>query len=156
MINYNTHDFKKEIEARHGKKSIMVAFDAVGGKNFRHSLALLSPAGSMFAYGAAESTESRGGELLNGLKILFGYGVISPPLMMLNGKSFSGVNMLRVADYQPLLFKEILGGVVALFEKGLITPLVDKNGGEFPLSELAKAHDLLEHRKTVGKIAITL
>lgn len=157
VINYNTEDFRSVIEQRHGKKPISAAFDAIGGKNFRDSLSLISPAGTMCAYGVAENTKSRGGMLVTGVKTLMGFGVISPPLMMMDGKSFIGVNMLRVADHQPLLFKELLSEVVELLEKGKITPLVDsKNKGEFPVSELASAHDLLENRKTVGKVAIRI
>ena len=157
VINYNEENFKKAIESRHGKKSMLAVFDAIGGKNFRESFSLLSPAGSICAYGVADNTKARGGLLLTGIKTLFGFGVISPPLMMMDGKSFSGVNMLRVADYQPLLFQEILSEVVALYHDKKITPLIDANNhGEFPSADLAKAHDLLENRKTVGKIAIRL
>ena len=157
VINYNEVSFKTAIESRHGKKSIFGVFDAIGGKNFRKSLSLLSPAGTICGYGVSENTKARGGMLLTGIKTLLGFGIISPPLMMMEGKSFAGVNMLRVADFQPLLFQEILSEVVEFHKKGLITPLVDTfNKGEFQVSELAKAHELLENRKTIGKIAIIL
>lgn len=157
VINYNTENFKKVIESRHGKKSINAAFDAVGGKNFRMSNALVAPAGTMCAYGVAENTNAKGGQLLMGIKTLLGFGIFSPPLMMMQSKSFVGVNMLRVADTQPLLFKEMITEIVELFEAGKIKPLLDsKNGGEFPLKDLAKAHELLESRKSVGKIAIKI
>lgn len=157
VINYNEYNFRELVEAHHGRNSMHAVFDAIGGKNFRDSLALLSPAGTICAFGVAENTQSKAGMLLTGIKTLVGFGVLSPPLMMMNGKSFVGVNMLRVADHQPLLFQEMLNEVVALQKSGKITPLLDaKNGGEFPVSELAKAHSLLENRKTVGKVAITL
>jgi len=156
VINYNQENFKKVIQSRHGKKPIQAAFDAIGGKNFRDSLSLLSPSGSICAYGVAENTQSKSGYLITGIKTLLGFGIISPPFMMMEGKSFAGVNMLKVADYQPRLFQEILSEVVALHQSKKITPLVDsKNNGEFPLKDMALAHELLETRKTVGKIAIT-
>lgn len=157
VINYNEQNFKQVIEAKHGKKPIHAAFDAVGGKNFRDSLALLSPAGTICAFGVAENTQAKGGMLLTGIKTLAGFGLISPPLMMMDGLSFVGVNMLRVADHQPLLFQEMLNEVVALQKSGKITPLLDsKNKGEYPVGQLALAHSLLENRKTVGKLAIIL
>ncbi len=156
VINYHQNKFKKMIELKHGKKSMVAVFDAIGGKNFRDSLSLLSPAGTICAYGVSENTQSKAGFLITGIKTLLGFGIISPPLMMMEGKSFNGVNMLKVADYQPLLFQEILSEIVALHQGGKISPLIDfKNGGIFPISELAKAHEALENRSSVGKIAIT-
>ena len=140
VINYHQNNFKKMIELKHGKKSMVAVFDAIGGKNFRDSLSLLSPAGTICAYGVSENTQSNAGFLM----------------MMMEGKSFNGVNMLKVADYQPLLFQEILSEIVSLHQGGKISPLIDtKNGGIFPINELAKAHEALENRSSVGKIAIT-
>lgn len=156
VILYQSTDFKKAIIKKHGKNSITTAFDAIGGKNFRKSLSLLKPAGTICAYGVAENTNSQSGALLTGIKTLLGFGFLSPPLMMMNGKSFIGVNMLKVADHQPLLFKEILNEVVELHKKGKIKPLFNKETSCFQSSELGIAHELLETRKTSGKIVIQL
>ncbi len=155
VILYSEEDFKKEIELRHGLKPMMAVFDAIGGKNFRKSMSLLMPSGTLCAYGVAENTQSKGGPLLTGIKTLLGFGFLSPPLMMMNGNNLIGVNMLRVADHHPLLFKEILTEVIELFNQGQIKPLVDTvHNGQFPISQLAMAHELLETRKSIGKISV--
>jgi NADPH:quinone reductase-like Zn-dependent oxidoreductase len=148
-------DFKTAIESRHGKQPLIAAFDAIGGSHFRRSLSLVSPAGTICAYGVAENTKSRGGKLITGIKTLMSFGILSPPLMMMNSRTFVGVNMLRVADHQPLLFKEMMQEIVDLLEAGKISPLVDPaNGGEYPIHQLAEAHRRLEAGQTIGKVAI--
>jgi NADPH2:quinone reductase len=157
VILYRSEDFKKAIEKKHGMRPIQAAFDAIGGANFRKSFSLLSPAGTLCAYGVAENTGSKGGALLTGIKTLLGFGVVSPPLLMMSGRSLVGVNMLRVADHQPTLFKEILTELVDLLAAGRIKPLVDSTTrGVFPEKELSRAHQLLESGRTVGKLVVRL
>jgi NADPH:quinone reductase-like Zn-dependent oxidoreductase len=157
VILYRETDFKEAIEAKHGKQPIQAAFDAIGGAHFRKSLSLVAPAGIICAYGVAENTGSKSGKLLTGIKTLLGFGVLSPPLMMMNGRSFVGVNMLRVADHQPRLFQEILNELVALLASGKIRPLVDPiSDGEFPVKRLAEAHAHLESGRSIGKLAIRI
>jgi NADPH2:quinone reductase len=157
VIVYTEQDFKEAVESKYGRQSIHAAFDAIGGVHFRKSLSLLAPAGTICAYGVAENTRSKAGKLITGIKTLMGFGVLSPALLLMNGRSFAGVNMLRVADHQPRLFKEILTELIQLLEAKKISPLVDaQNGGEYPAARLAEAHAHLEAGKSIGKIAIRL
>ena len=157
VLIYTQEDFKQVIESRHGKTPILAAFDAIGGAHFRKSLSLIAPAGTICAYGVAENTKSKGGKLLTGIKTLLGFGVLSPPLMMMNSRTFVGVNMLRVADLQPRLFHEMLTELVGLLDNGKIHPLVDPtNGGEYPASQLAEAHSKLESGNSIGKISVRI
>ena len=59
--------------------------------------------------------------------------------------------MLRIADYKPRVFKEVFDGVMDLVEKGVIQPHLAK---KFSADQIAEAHDLLESRKSTGKVVV--
>jgi len=72
-------------------------------------------------------------------------------MFMMPSKSMIGINMLRVADDHPLIIKRCLEGVVRLIEEGILSPAIGKI---FPVSEIAAAHEYLEKRKSIGKVAV--
>jgi NADPH2:quinone reductase len=55
--------------------------------------------------------------------------------------------MRHAPDVVAAAIRELLG----LWSAGKIKPLV---GAEFPLAEVAKAHELLESRGSVGKVVL--
>ncbi len=60
--------------------------------------------------------------------------------------------MLKIADYQPEIIKKCLDGVVSLLQEGKITV---RKGRIFHVNDIDKAHDYLENRQSIGKIAVT-
>lgn len=151
VINSRKNDFKKIIEEHYGKNSIDLAFDSVGGQTFKNSYSLLRKTGMIVSYGTSEASGS-GLKVIQGAKLLTGFGLFSPLQLLLHSRGILGVNMLRVADYRPDLFKLTLNSVIQLYQEKKIKPLVGKT---YPYTELAQAHQQLESRSTVGKIAIT-
>ncbi len=150
VINYRAKDFKVEIEKLFGKESVDVIFDSLGGETFKKGYQLLRPTGVIVGFGAAENAKA-GLKIVNGLKLLNGFGIFSPAFLIMKSKGIIGVNMLRVADHKPIDMKRTMDAVVELYDRGELKPV---NGGIFPLSKIAEAHDLLESRKSTGKIAI--
>lgn len=150
VINYQTHDFSKELIKDFGKECLDFIFDSIGGKTFHKGYNLLRPTGTIIGFGAAENAKS-GLKLINGIKLLSGFGIYSPAFMLMQSKSIIGVNMLRVAEHKPLAMKEVLDEVVALYQSGAIKPV---SGGLFPVAQLGEAHDKLESRKSTGKLAV--
>jgi len=59
--------------------------------------------------------------------------------------------MLHVADDRPEVLARTMKAVVDLWKKGEIKPVV---GAEFPASQLAEAHEFVEGRKSIGKVAV--
>jgi NADPH2:quinone reductase len=79
------------------------------------------------------------------------FGFYYPLSLMSRSVSIMGLNMLRIVEGNPKSLQYCLDNVVKLYETGIYKPL---SGGEYPISELGKAHDLLEMRKTKGKVVV--
>ncbi len=149
-INYNTSDFSEEIKKIRGEKGLDVVFDSIGGSVFSKSRGLLSFGGRIVGYGAAERSGKSGGVFAD-LKLLFGFGFLNAAFLLMSSRGVIGVNMLRIADHKPDVLQRCLENVVALFSTGKIQPHV---GGRFNASEITLAHQLLESRKSIGKIVV--
>lgn len=150
VINYQKEDFKKVIEEAFGKESLDLVFDSLGGQTFKKGYSLLRPTGAIVGFGSAEAAGS-GNQLWKGLKLVAGFGFFTPIQLLMQSRAMIGVNMLRVADHRPEIFKDVFESVAELYRNGKIKPI---SGGEFPVNKLADAHELLESRKSVGKIVV--
>ena len=147
-LNYTTSDFASEIRRLTSGAGIDVIFDAVGGSSVRKGINILAAGGRIVCYGASEmSSRSLPGKIAAALA----FGIYHPVMFMMASKSIIGVNMLAIADHKPDIIREALEGVVDLTEKGVLTPYP---ATKFHVSEIAAAHDALEKRQTMGKVAV--
>lgn len=149
-INYREVNYQKEIERLGFGKKLDATFNPIGGDYVKKDFHLLNAGGSVVLYGASKLTEARGNPIKI-IKLLFGFGFWSPIKFVSTSKSLIGINMLRIADHKPAAFSRALHEIIQLAEDGLIKPYVGK---EFPHEELAAAHEYLEGRKSIGKVAI--
>lgn len=150
-INYNTTDFYDYIRQQRGDKGVDVIFDSLGGSAVRRGIKLLSKGGGrIVCYGAASRSGGKWG-FLSTLKLGLGFGITSPIPFLLNSQGLIGVNMLRIADNHPETLQRCMSNVVDQILAGKLKPTI---GGEFKHTELAKAHDFLGGRQSVGKIAV--
>jgi len=150
-INYRTTDYAKYIEKTAGKQSIDVVFDSLGGNDVKKARKLLSKGtGRIICFGAA-SRSGRGRFFGNDLKLVFGFGFLASVELLLKSQGITGVNMLRVADHRPEALKYCMQQVAKLVAEGTLNPTI---GGKFSIDELDKAHDFLEGRQSIGKIAV--
>ena len=151
-IDYTKVDFKEYIENAPGiGGGLDVVFDSLGGKAFSKGWKLLSPGGKIVFLGSASSLKNGKGGLISNLGLAAGFGVFSPIQLILNSKNMCGVNMLRIADHRKHIFKHCIDEVVKMFEAGTIDPILGK---EFKSSALSEAHEYLEKRKSIGKVAV--
>lgn len=148
-INYRNQDYLKEIEKR-GQK-LQVAFNSVGGSTFNKDYQLLEKGGTSVIYGVAERSGKRGGPFAT-LQLAWKFGLMSPIQFLIHSKGVVGVNMLHIADQQPLVIQRCLKSVVQMTENKLLDP---KIGGEFGVHDIGKAHAFLESRQSVGKITVS-
>ena len=149
-INYKKYDFAKEIKSKSPGRKVDVVFDAVGGKSVKKAYKLLNSGGRLVCYGAA-SISGRGINIFKTLAGVAGFGLYHPVQFMMNSKSILGVNMLRIADNKPDVMQYCLEAVVRLYEEGIFKPI---GGGIYPLEQLGEAHEHLEFRKSIGKLAV--
>ena len=148
-IAYRNVDFAKQIELEHGENCLDVIFDPIGGKSVKKGFGLLNAGGRIVLFGASSLTSAR--NIFQKIGVALGFGIHSPIKYVESSKSMIGVNMLRIADFQPDVLSRVLKGTVNLAQSGIISPKV---GGYYPVSKIAEAHEALGTRKTMGKLAI--
>ena len=149
-INYRTSDFVDEVRRIRGDEGLDVIYDSIGGSYVRRGLKLLGAGGKIVCFGAA-SHESGSMQVLRSLKFLAEWGILHPVPLLMSSRSILGVNMLRISDERPLVLERCLRSVVDLALTGEIQPII---GGRFEASQIAEAHNLLESRKSTGKVVV--
>lgn len=148
-INYMTSDFAEEIERLEGKKKLDTVFDPIGGKSARKGFRLLQAGGKLICYGVSSMNKTR--TIFGKLKVLYDFGVYHPVQLLLGAKGITGVNMLKLADENPVKITRSMRGVIKLNVEHKLEPVV---GGTFGIEELSKAHAFLESRHSIGKIVV--
>lgn len=148
-INYKTSEYKSEIKKILGNKKLDTVFDSLGGKYIRDGMKLLGSGGRMVCFGGAELNSAT--NIFSKFQKILQFGFYHPGILMMASKSLIGVNMLRIADNKPEVLEHVLHEVISLAEKKLIVPI---GGKEFHVSKLATAHEFLESRNSIGKIAV--
>ncbi len=148
-INYTISDFAEEIEGFDRKNKLDTVFDPIGGKSARKGFRLLRPGGKLICYGVSSMNKTR--TIFGKLKVLYDFGVYHPVQLLLGSKGIIGVNMLKLADENPVKITRSMRGVIKLNVEHKLEPVV---GGTFGIEELSKAHAFLESRQSIGKIVV--
>lgn len=150
-INYTTTNFYDYIRQKRGKQGIDVIFDSLGGAAVKQGIKLLTLGGGrIVCYGAASRAGGKWG-FLSTLKLGLGFGITSPIPFLLKSQGLIGVNMLRIADNHPETLQRCLTNVAQQIMDGKLKPTV---GGEFDHTQIAKAHDFLGGRHSMGKVVV--
>jgi NADPH:quinone reductase-like Zn-dependent oxidoreductase len=147
-INYNSQDFAAVITELTGGKGVDVIFDAVGGASVKKGFRSLASGGRIVCFGAAAMSDKN---VFGKIKTAVGFGIFHPVMFMMASKSMIGINMLRIADHRPEVLQRCLEAVVKLTSQGVFDPSACKT---FPVNEIAIAHEYLEKRKSIGKVAV--
>lgn len=149
-INYRQNDFVEQVAQRLGDNRLDVAFDPIGGSNFKKTLNLLGSGGRVITFGASEWSASKGG-IIDKLKLAFGFGFLHPIGLLMKSRAVIGVNMLRIGENRPEYLKTCLEEVYALYQKGVLKPTIDS---VYEATDIGKAHDRLEGRGSIGKVVV--
>ena len=112
-----------------------VVLDPVGGALFERGIGLLRPLGTVIAIGFA------GGM----------WPEISPAALVGRNVGVQGFYLGRLLRHEPEIVGQAVGELLALWQTGALKPVV---GAEIPLSEVDRAHELVESRKSVGKVVL--
>ena len=149
-IDYTKDKFKNVIAQSLGNdKKLDVVFDSIGGKAFKEAYKMLTPSGKMVFIGAASQLKNGKANILTTLALASGFGIFSPIQLIMESKGMIGVNMLRLADNRPHIFKKCLDGVIKYWEDGVIKPHVHQ---VYKAEDIATAHEELESRRSIGKV----
>ncbi|MFC2074965.1 zinc-binding dehydrogenase [Bdellovibrionota bacterium] len=151
-INYREKDYEKEIREITNGEGIDIILDSLAGPNIRKELRLLRAAGRLIVFGVAAVMGSRGRNIP---KLLWAY-LRAKRFMALNllmdSKAVIGVNALRISEQRPDLAAAEMKEFFNLYQQGVVKPVISKT---FHFDEIAKAHDFLESRQSIGKIIVT-
>jgi NADPH:quinone reductase-like Zn-dependent oxidoreductase len=134
-----------------GVAPVDLVLDAVGGRSFARSYALLRPGGRLVAFGAASVYTGEQRSLLRAapqaLSMLRGFNLIA---QMEESKAVIGLNMLALWDDRGTLEPWIapLGG---LLDDGTVQPVI---AAEIPFDRAPEAHRMLTERRNVGKVVL--
>jgi NADPH2:quinone reductase len=112
-----------------------VVFDPVGGELFAGSFARLRPLGIVIAIGSAAGA----------------WPEVEPARLVGRNVGLAGFYLGRLMRLDPELVGTAVGELLGLWETGALKPLV---GAELPLEEIERAHELVESRRSVGKVVL--
>ena len=112
-----------------------VVLDPVGGELFAASVPRLRPLGQLVAIGFA-----------GGL-----WPELQPAQIVGRNVGVQGVYLGRLLRHAPGVVAECSRELLELWAAGAIRPVV---GAEYPLAEVEQAHELVESRRSVGKVVL--
>jgi NADPH:quinone reductase-like Zn-dependent oxidoreductase len=141
-IDYRNEDFIERIKT-YTNEGVDAAFDPIGGKNFKRSLKALKSGGKLIAYGFYHASTGKGGS------ILFDFLRLQLMKIIPNGRSVLFYSIGSLRKKHPEWFSEDLTKLFALLSQNKIEPIIGKR---MPLTEAARAHELLEKGAVSGKV----
>jgi len=112
-----------------------VVVDPVGGELFAGSFARLKPLGAVVAIGSAAGA----------------WGEIEPARLVGRNVGLHGFYLGRLLRLEPEVVGTAVGELLGLWQTGALRPLV---GAELPLDQVEQAHELVESRRSVGKVVL--
>jgi len=116
-------------------------------------LNILRANGRIVGIGASAMSDQTLGNLLNIVGGVLSMKTFSVIDLMLKSKGFYGVNMKVIADNKRNLIKKEFEDIMKLFnEKAFVPDAIT----EVPWEDIAKAHSMLETRKSTGKIVMVI
>ncbi|MFI5782828.1 zinc-binding alcohol dehydrogenase family protein [Nocardia sp. NPDC051570] len=121
-------------DANHGQR-VDIVLEMVGGTVFDESLDALDSFGRLVAYGAASRT--------NG-------SPVPPGALIARSKAVIGF-WLQDCFRRPPMMTEAMTDLFDLVVAGALTPQL---GGDYPMSEVIRAHQDLRSRRTIGKLVL--
>ncbi|UKN00489.1 zinc-binding dehydrogenase [Paracrocinitomix mangrovi] len=150
VMNYRTQDYAVEIPKIIKKERLQATFNPIGGATYKKDFGLIGSGGKVMLFGASDLTNKKWG-VFSALNFARKMSLLMPISLVMNSKSIMGINMLKIGDNAPKILSRCMKECVALLKEGKVKPHV---GAEFQLEEIGKAHDLLESRKSMGKIVV--
>ncbi len=109
--------------------------DPVGGELFAGSFARLNPLGAVIAIGSAAGA----------------WPQIEPARLVGRNVGLHGFYLGRLMRLEPDVVAAATGELLELWQRDAVRPVV---GRELPLADVGRAHELVESRRSVGKVVL--
>jgi len=155
VINYREVDFVEEIHKIHGKNEpcLDIILDSIGGDYLKKGISLLRPAGRIIAIGAASLSDRSWGNLFGVVSNVISMVTLSALDLLLNSRSFTTVNLKRIADLRPEIIAECTEEIEKRFSEGQLRTFVSDI---YDWKQIGEAHTSLESRNSKGKILLKI
>lgn len=134
LVNYTEANWEEQVLEATGGKGVNVALEMAGGDVFYKTLKCLATFGRLVVYGVASGEQSK----------------FYPSSLMAKNQSVIGFFLPQIMR-KPELLQPSLVELLHFLAEGKLKLTI---GDVFPLSEAAKAHTLLQSRKTKGKLIL--
>ena len=135
VINYETHDFAKEVMRITGAKGADLNLDAIGKPTFEKGIGCMAPFGHVILYGRAGGPPDK----------------LDVFRLFQNAVKVSGF-VLLTASSQHHLMRQGTEACFNLMREGKLKMLIGKT---YPLAQAPEAHRFMESRQSVGKLVLT-
>lgn len=145
-IDYKNEDFVESIRKLTGD-GVDAVFDPIGGDNFKRSFSVLRQGGKLVAYGFYNATMGRGGSIpLDFIKLMLWN-------LLPNKRSTEFFSIVPLRKKHTDWFSEDLTRLFDLLAQNKIKPVI---AARMPLTEVKRAHELVEQAEVQGKIVLTV
>lgn len=134
LVNYMEDGWEEKVKALTDGKGVDVALEMVGGEVFNKTVKCLAPFGRLVIFGAASGEQAS----------------FNPGQLMRKNQSVIGFFLPQIMR-KPELFQRSLVELLGYMNSGELELVV---GGTYPLAEAAEVHQLLQGRKTIGKLVL--
>ncbi|MFB3166449.1 NADPH:quinone oxidoreductase family protein [Neobacillus sp. 179-C4.2 HS] len=134
LVNYTESNWVEQVLEATGGKGVDVALEMVGGDVFNKTLKCLATFGRLVVFGAASGEQSK----------------MYPSSLMARNQSVIGFFLPQIMR-KPELLQHSLVELLTYLGEGKLKLTI---GGVFPLEDAAVVHQLLQSRKTTGKLIL--
>ncbi|EHO40295.1 Alcohol dehydrogenase zinc-binding domain protein [Caldithrix abyssi DSM 13497] len=145
-IDYVNEDFEERIRSLTGA-GVDIVFDAIGGDHFKRSFDVLQRGGKLVAYGFYNAVLGRGGSIPLDFIRLQLWNCLP------NGKSTAFYSIGSLYKKKMDWFTEDLRRLFELLVQNRIKPVI---AARMPLTDVVRAHELLERAEISGKIVLNV
>lgn len=135
-VDYTAPDWQERVTAATGGGGVDVALNGIGGKRLLDDVRLLAPYGRLVSFGGS------GGDAEH---------PDIPVLDLLGMRQVMGFSMPVVLQHRPEQAEEAVRDLVRMVTDGAVRPVIH---ARVPLAEAPRAHDLLEQRKSIGRVVL--
>jgi len=134
LVNYSEDGWVKRIKEITEGKGVDLALEMVGGSVFNDTLKTLAPFGRLVIFGAASGEQA----------------IFAPGQLMKRNQSVIGFFLPQIMR-KPELFQKSFQELLGYMDSGQLKLTI---GGTYPLEQAADVHELLQSRKTIGKLVL--
>ncbi|MFC7061924.1 quinone oxidoreductase family protein [Halobacillus seohaensis] len=134
VVNYTNPNWREIVMDATGGKGVDIALEMVGGDIFHETIKCMRSFGRVVIYGVASGNPAE----------------MYPSGLMNRNLSVIGFFLPQIMK-KPVLFEKSLGELLSLVNQGKLKLTV---GGVYDLEDAARVHELLQGRKTKGKLIL--